>query len=126
MILVDEEIQNAVKNGVIEISDFSEDCLQPASYDLRIGEEGYTLSVGTIIDINKEGELQIQPGDFALIITHEKLRLPANMLGRFGLRSEYARMGFLATAGPQVDPGFEGKLVIGIVNFSSNSIKLPY
>lgn len=126
MILVDEEIQNAVKNGVIEISDFSEDCLQPASYDLRIGEEGYTISVGIIINIQNEGELQIQPGDFALLLMHEKLRLPTNMLGRFGIRSEYARMGLLATAGPQIDPGFEGKLVIGIVNFSSQSIKLPY
>ena len=33
-------------------------------------------------------------------------------------------LGLLATAGPQVDPGFEGKLVIGIVNFSSQSIAL--
>ena len=70
--------------------------------------------------------LEIQPGDFGLVMTHKKLRLPTNMLGRFGLRSAYARMGLLATAGPQVDPGFEGKLVIGIVNFSSQSIKLWY
>jgi len=126
MILVDEEIKEAVNNNKVGISDFSDDCLQPASYDMRVGEEGFTLSAGKVINIKIDGELEIQPGDFALVMTHEKLRISADMLGRFGLRSMYARMGLLATAGPQVDPGFEGKLVIGIVNFSSQLITLPY
>lgn len=126
MILADEEIEQAIKTGEIEVTDFSKECLMPASYDMRVGEEGFLLSVGRVIDIQREGPLEIQSGDFALVMTHEKLRLPTNMLGRFGLRSKYARMGLLATAGPQVDPGFEGKLVIGIVNFSSQTIRLPY
>lgn len=126
MVLVDKEIKEAVNNGEIGLSDFSEKCLQPASYDLRVGEEGFTSSAGRVINIQIEGVLEIQPGDFALVMTHEKLRLPNAMLGRFGLRSEYARMGLLATVGPQVDPGFEGRLVIGIVNFSCQSIKLQY
>lgn len=124
--LVDKEIKKAVDDDELEISDFSDTCLQPASYDLRVGEEGFTLSAGRMISIQSEGVLEIHPGDFALVMMHEKLRLPANMVGRFGIRSAYARMGLLATGGPQVDPGFEGKLIIGIVNFSSQSIKLPY
>lgn len=126
MILVDEEIKKYVSSGEVGIVGFSEKCLQPASYDLRVGEEAFTVSAARVINIQNEGLLEVQPGDFALIMTYEKLRLPSNMLGRFGLRSVYARMGLLATAGPQVDPGFEGKLVIGIVNFSSQSIKLSY
>jgi dCTP deaminase len=126
MILVDEEIKEAVNSGEVELSDFSKECLQPASYDLRVGEEGFVLSAGRVINIQTEGPLEIQPGDFALIMTHEKLRLPTNIVGRFGLRSMYARMGLLATAGPQVDPGFEGKLVIGVVNFSSQTVRMPY
>jgi len=126
MILVDEEIKKALHSGEFEISDFSEQCLQPASYDLRIGEEGFTLLVGKVIPIQNEGALEIQPGDFALVMTHEKLRLPTNMVGHFGLRSLYARMGLLLTSGPQVDPGFEGKLIVGLVNFSSQSAILKY
>lgn len=126
MILVDQEIEAAVKKGEIGIENFSKECLQPASYDLRVGEEGYLLSAGKIIYIQDEGFLNIQSGDFALILTHEKLRLPTNIIGRFGLRSLYARKGLLATAGPQVDPGFEGKLVIGVVNFSSQDVSMPY
>jgi dCTP deaminase len=126
MILTDGEIKKALNTGEIGISNFSEDCLQPASYDLRVGEEAYTTSSGIVINIQDEGMLEIQPGDFALVMTYEKLHLPTNMIGRFGLRSAFARKGLLSTAGPQVDPGYEGKLVIGIVNFSSQLIKLLY
>ena len=42
------------------------------------------------------------------------------------MRSAYARIGLLATVGPQVDPGFEGRLVIGLVNFGSETVNLPY
>lgn len=126
MILVDNEIEKAITAGEVEISDFSKECLMPASYDLRLGEEGFTLSAGRLIEVAREGALEIQPGDFALAITQEKLRLPTNMLGRFGLRSEYTRRGLLLAAGPQVDPGFEGKLVVGLVNFSAERINMPY
>lgn len=126
MIVVDDEIRELVSKGVIELSDFCEECVQPASYDLRVGEEGYTAAVGSVISIEDERVLEVQPGDFALVLTHERLRLPTNMVGRFGLRSAYARMGLLATSGPQVDPGFEGKLVIGVVNFGPQTIELPH
>jgi len=124
--LVDTEIEEAISIGEVEVSDFSKECLMPASYDLRVGEEGFVLSAGRVIDIRGEGPLEVQPGDFALVMTHEKLRLSTNMVGRFGLRSVYARIGLLLTAGLQVDPGFEGKLVVGIVNFSSQTVRLPY
>ena len=126
MILVDQDIKDGVESGEIGISDFSESCLQPASYDLRVGEEAYTVSKNKIIYLQKEKAVEILPGDFALIMTHEKLSFPTNMVGRFGLRSIYARKGLLLTGGPQIDPGFEGKLIFGVVNFSSQSIDLPY
>jgi len=126
VIMVDHQIAEAVNKGEIEISDFSLECLGPASYDLRVGKEGYTTSAGRIIDLEAEGALVIQPGDLALVVTYERLGLPTNVVGRFGLRSKYARMGLLLTAGPQIDPGFRGKLVFGIVNFSSQSVSLRY
>ena len=125
MILTDREIENAINTGEIEISDFSKECLMPASYDLRIGEEAFTLSAGRVIYPEREG-VEIQPGDFALVMTHEKLRLPTNMLGHFGLRSAFARRGLILTGGPQVDPGFEGKLIVGLINFSAETVTMLY
>ncbi len=45
---------------------------------------------------------------------------------RFGLRSKYARKGLVATTGPQIDPGYHGRLIIGITNLTPRSISLPY
>lgn len=125
MILIDQEIESAVNTGEVEISDFSKECLMPASYDLRIGEEAFTLSAGRVIYLEREA-LEVQPGDFALVMTHEKLRLPTNMVGRFGLRSVFARRGLVLTGGLQVDPGFEGKLIVGLINFSAETITMSF
>jgi dCTP deaminase len=126
MILVDWQIREAVESQEIGIRGFSEECVEPASYDLRVGEEGCTSSSGGTVQVGEEGELRIAPGEFALVLSHEYLKLPSNFLGRFGLRSTHARRGLLAATGPQVDPGFEGKLAIGLVNFSPETIMLAY
>lgn len=126
MILVDWQIEELVNEGEIEISDFSPECLQPASYDMRVGDEGYTTALGRVVKLDTEGPLCIQPGDFAVVLTHERLGLPLNCIGRFGLRSYYARCGLLGTVGPQVDPGFEGKLAVAMINFSSTELTLAY
>jgi hypothetical protein len=42
------------------------------------------------------------------------------------LRSKYARKGLVATTGPQIDPGFHGRLMIGLTNLTPRSISLPY
>jgi hypothetical protein len=38
MILVDHAIQDRVRAGDLKITNFASECVQPASYDLRIGE----------------------------------------------------------------------------------------
>ena len=124
MILVDWQIEELVEKGEVGISGFSPECLQPASYDMRVGKEGYTTALGAVSRIAEGSPLCIQPGDFAVVLTHEALRLPLNYMGRFGLRSYYARRGLVGTVGPQVDPGFVGKLAVGMVNFSSEEVVL--
>lgn len=56
----------------------------------------------------------------------EELRLGAQYVGRFGLRSKYARKGLIATTGPQIDPGYHGKLILGVTNLTPRPISLPY
>ena len=56
----------------------------------------------------------------------EELKLGPQYVGRFGLRSKYARKGLIATTGPQIDPGYHGKLILGITNLTPRPISLPY
>ena len=56
----------------------------------------------------------------------KKLSLSARHVARFGLTSTYARKGLIATVGAQVDPGFRGRLVVGLTNLSTKPIALPH
>ena len=126
MILTDRQIAEACQAQRITITPFEKQQIQPASYDLRVGEDGITTSCKKLTNIKESGYLLIQPGDFAVVNALEEIQLDAQHTGRFGLRSKYARKGLIATTGPQVDPGYHGRLIIGLTNLAPTPISLPY
>jgi dCTP deaminase len=126
VILTDRQIAEAQQNGDICITPFEERQIQPASYDLRVGDQGITTSSKKKVNIKDDGYLLIQPGDFAVVLIHEEIRLGPQYVARFGLRSKYARRGLVATTGLQVDPGFDGRLMIGITNLTPKVVSLPH
>ena len=126
MILNAQQITEAVKANEISIIPFLEDQVQAATYDLKVGDQGATTSTKKIINIKDNGYIIIQPGDFAVITVLEEIRLGNQYAGRIGLRSKYARKGLIATTGPQIDPGFHGRLIIGVTNLTPKHITLPY
>jgi dCTP deaminase len=126
VILTDRQIREAYVGGDIIIDPFEEKQLQPATYDFRVGENGATTSAKKIINIRETGYLLLVPGDFAVITVFEKLRLNNQYVGRFGLRSKYTRKGLIATTGPQIDPGYDGRLILGLTNLTPKSMAIPY
>ncbi|WP_409524012.1 dCTP deaminase [Nitrincola sp. MINF-07-Sa-05] len=126
MVLGDRQIKEAYENSEILISPFDENQIQPASYDLRVGEEAVTTSHEGIINIKDKGFLKLKPGDFAVITVYEEIKLGPQYVGRFGLRSGYARRGLIATTGPQIDPGYHGRLIVGITNLTPQDITVAY
>ncbi len=126
MILSDRQIKEAITNGDILIDPFEESQVQSATYDLRVGLQAATTSTKRLIDIRKDGYLLLKPGDFAIITVLEKLHLGTSYTGRFGLRSKYARKGLIATTGPQIDPGYKGRIIIGLTNLTPKPVSLPY
>ncbi|MYA15345.1 MAG: dCTP deaminase [Gammaproteobacteria bacterium] len=128
MVLTDQDIREEVTSpdGGIVIAPFDPDAVQPASYDLRVGGQAATSESRKVTDLASEGLVEIKPGDFAVVSTLEEIRLDDQHVGRFGLTSTHARSGLIATAGPQIDPGFHGRLTIGLTNLSTNAIPLVY
>jgi dCTP deaminase len=126
MILTHQQIIAAYKNEEILINPFDEEQVQAASYDLRVGEKGATTSSKKLINIREHGFLALQPGDFGVLTILEELRLGPQYAARFGLRSKYARKGLIATTGPQIDPGYHGRLIIGITNLTPKPVALAY
>ena len=126
MILTDRQIKEALSAGDIAISPFDEQQVQSASIDLRVGEEGATTKTKRRVNIREHGFLLLEPGDFGVISIFEELWLGPQHVGRIGLRSKYARKGLIATTGPQIDPGYHGRLTLGVTNLTPQSVSIPY
>lgn len=126
MILTDRQIRDAVKAGDITIDPFEDKQIQSATYDLRVGDQGATTSSKKKIDIKKEGYLLLAPGDFGVVTVFEEVRLGSQYAARIGLRSKYARKGLIATTGPQIDPGYHGRLIVGVTNLTPKPVPLPH
>lgn len=77
-------------------------------------------------DLRSAGYLSIERGDFAVVTVREEIALGPQHAGRFGLRSKYARKGLIATMGPQIDPGFHGRLILGLTNLTPKAITVPH
>lgn len=126
MLMTNEMIRSAMQGGELQIHNFVESSLYPASYDARLGEEAITSSHRERINPGNKGLFTIPAGDFALVTTHERFELAANAAGHIGLRSHYSKKGLSILSGPQIDPGFKGVLVVGLSNLSPRDITIPY
>jgi deoxycytidine triphosphate deaminase len=140
-ILTDGEIKEAIAKGEVEIGPFDEEHgLQPASYDMRLGKRAIiTKSVsleelrGKVqkeevkeVNVEKEESITIPGGAFALVSTLERIRLGNNYAGHIGMRTYYTRKGIVILSGLQIDPNWDGVLVLGLANLSPRSLTLDY
>ena len=126
MILSDQNIKESYINGELKIEPFEDTQIQPATYDMRVGRFGVTTSSKKKTNIEDAGYILLEPGDFGAIEVYEEIKLNNTIAARFGLRSKYARKGLMATTGTQIDPGFHGRLIIGITNLTPKAISLPF
>ena len=78
------------------------------------------------MNLETERVLQIGTGEFVEVLTLERVRMPNNLCGRMGIRSFFTRKGLVSFVGPQVDPGFEGNLVISLFNTGPRTIVMKY
>lgn len=108
MILSGTEIRqrlgtDSLKGGLV-IRPFGDTSLQPASYDLRAGEDA-----------------TLPQGKCSLVPTLEWVELPGDLAATLRCRSSFGRKGVLLGAG-YVDPGFRGQLTLCLTNCGGEDI----
>ena len=103
-----------------------------AAYQLKMGKEVYVtpdyqvsrLSSHTKILLSEDQDFTIPPGQFAFLLTEERIRIPENVLGFISLRTTYKFKGLINVSGFHVDPGFEGHLIYAVYNAGPTQIHL--
>lgn len=106
------------------IAPYKDDCIQSASYDLTLGDSYLKGDDGCIKNLDHNNpNLVLQAGDSAIVESLEIVRLPSFIAGRFDLRVKYFFQGVVLSNGPQVDPGYHGRLFCLLMNTSTKPIE---
>ncbi len=134
MVFSDVDIRNAIEREEIKINPFEKRNIQPASLDLRLGDNflslDYHKSSGVIklnekLDYEKrKGVIILPPGEFILGTTLEYISLPRNIVANVQGRSSIGRIGLFIQNAGWIDPGFEGNITLELFNANKLPIEL--
>lgn len=101
--------------------------IQPVSIDLRLGKvsikNGTALPLTTFWPSGEAGWV-IEPGQFLLGSTYERIEVCENLVGTIVGKSTIAREGLMVEAAGLVDPGFGGQITLELFNLSDERIQL--
>ncbi|GAB3410467.1 dCTP deaminase [Haloparvum alkalitolerans] len=144
MILSDADILRRLEAGDLEIEplDDVDQQVQPASVDLRLGEEFLEFQrtnipcihpteadeVGDYVTethVPNGEDFILHPGDFVLGTTAERVAIPDDLVAHVEGRSSLGRLAVVvhATAG-LCDPGYEGQITLELSNLGTAPVAL--
>jgi dCTP deaminase len=119
-----EDYADFIRNGSLSSR------LQPSSFELTLGKEVYLSGDAELVRLGDEDEKQtyvkIRPGDFAILLTKEKIVLPRNMMALISIKSAFKEKGLVNISGFHVDPGFKGSLHFSVYNAGPTDIILRF
>ncbi len=134
MILSDGTLRRLIDSGELKIDPLSENAIQPASVDCRIGTHylvvddtntGLITFNNPIVYRELEGDnIVIPPRSFLLATTMEYVALPDHITAFVEGRSSIGRMGLFIQNAGWVDAGFEGQITLELYNANSLPIRL--
>ncbi len=137
MILTKKEVLKEIYLGRIKITPFSKKNLGGASYDLTLDNKFREFKCDKIIDIKERTNYKkhtklftakshvINPGEFILGVTKEKIKLPGNVCGFLSGRSRFARLGLAVHVTANfVQPNINNVQVLEIKNLGEMPVKL--
>jgi deoxycytidine triphosphate deaminase len=113
-------IKNPLRNATGDLQ------VQPASYDLRAGRAVWKDSDSDQLkmEIFKENDdeppvVTLRPGQMVIVVGHEELNLPKAICGTVYSRNRLQKDNILALNAGHVDPGFQGQIIIRLINLGS-------
>lgn len=120
--LSDNVIKTLVEKGKLGINNVDlEFQLTPVGVDLRLGSSYKRVATGEVF--SSRTQVTLQPESFYHMHTVESLDLPDDIYGRTEPIMENSLRGVDVTTGV-VDPGYTGRLILGVKNQSERTISL--
>lgn len=111
------------------ISNFDAKNIDCASYTLHLGSQLFITQEGRAFrklldrgqvpglkEIEADGVVNIPPGQFAFLLTDEKVHMPPDALGFISIKARQKYKGLVNVSGFHVDPGWDGYLMFSVFN----------
>lgn len=106
------------------VTPFDPDRVDCSAYTLTMGRELYVSPNDAMQDPQSvtirqlgDGEgFTIPPGQFAFLLTEEKVTIPDTALALISIKAKIKWRGLINVSGFHVDPGFRGRLVFSVYN----------
>lgn len=123
-----QELRAAVTGGSF-IQGGDSTCVEGVKYDFRLSTRILKARYTSPIDASKLSEtekqgLNVEAGEAVFVLTEERLNLPANMIAQLSPKRKLSHAGILTLGGFTIDPRYEGRLLLGLFNFSSTPFPL--
>ena len=149
--LSSDELLNLLQAGLLKVEPFERSSIKPLHVELRLGNKFTTMvSAGTAfidptnpkftifdehiltnqqkyltMDVPDGSTYTVNPGEFILSVTKERISMPQNYVGALNSRSSLGRLGLqIFCSGGIVDPGFSGQIILEILNVNRVPIVL--
>ena len=99
---------------------------------LRVGPEVYVTpgleqpspSTHTRQILVERGAITVPPGQFAFLVTEEKITIPSEVMGFISIKATFKLRGLVNVSGFHVDPGWSGRLIFTVFNAGPATIHL--
>jgi len=106
------------------IEPYHETHVTQCAYELCMGSQAFITSTEEKLKIilKDGGSLVIPPGQLALLLTKEVVRVPLDSIAFISMKFGVKRRGLINVSGFHVDPGFGGKLKFSVYNAGSSPI----
>lgn len=126
--LTGNKIKSLVEEGKV-IEDGSLNNCGSLKYDFTLSDEILKSDFKSPVhlsdlSIHERREATIQPGEVVYVLTKEKVNIPTDMYMSLSANRSMSEYGVLTLGGFAVDPGYSGKLMFGLYNYSSTPYPL--
>lgn len=105
---------------------YSEKNVQNGAYELSLGTQVFQTGAKprAVKNLAKREKVYIDPGQFALLLTEERVKIPKNKIAFISIKAKIKFNGLINVSGFHVDPGYEGKLLFSVYNAGPSTIVL--
>jgi dCTP deaminase len=121
-------LEGAKAESLQPVSPWEQEKVEAAGYRLSVGAEYYVNGDGTstVKKLESGDAFVIGPGEFAFILTREKVRISKSTIGFISIRASIKFRGLVNVSGFQINPGFHGNLVFAVFNAGPRHVNLRY